>query len=278
VRGILFLNMLKEPIITGDTQTNAEFVVSGNHIVRRVIVETPVVNAAELMATIAKSKSCFYPALLNYGDKHLDLLDSEVDNHFTVFGKISKIPFNCSFTAKWLSKKEDFQTIHPKPRHGNGTNVGEVKEKLMWSPNALKEFVDPKTQLYLAAGVSRSDNHQQLLQVYLLLFSDGEFRQMPYPNVYLDGRVCMGEEFERNNTQISDMHVVSMAEIWGIAYNSFMSSSMNSDLSDPSCEDFFSFGLSSKEPTNTKEIAEKQKEILNSRSISNKYLNGFRII
>lgn len=265
--------MLQSPITSGQTSTNAEFVLSGNTIVRRIVVETPITNAAELMKSMEQGKTSFYPKLLNYGDKQLDFLDCADKYYVAVFGEIPAIPFNCPFACPDLSVPAP--VIQPQPAH-KSIPTGSLPEKLLWTPEALKKL-DKEVQLYFCTVTHREALAQQMQCCYLLIYYKKEFRVLPYPNLFSDAKVCMGDAFERANTRdYTDGRTISLAETWGTAYNHFMASGMNSDLVNNATPEFFSFDLETKQPVVTDQTTEYQDRYITQQTVSNKFTNGFQ--
>lgn len=176
---------------------------------RRDTTERSLGNQDTLIASLAEDVPTMLKNVFMLGDSPVHILSCK--GSMVMITAVKKLPFKT-----WWMLQEDL-TLRPVWLQSRG--AVEINEP--W-------IVPSILSVLFVLKFNRTESINSALVVdtpYLFAYMDGELRHLYYPNVFTDGRICMGREWDANRTVNSD----AMGNFIH-AQTTFFSTAMNQDL------------------------------------------------
>lgn len=187
-----------------------EIILKGGRFYRRNVTETDLGSQEALLANLVSSTPQVIKGVGSFNMKRVDVVSANTT--ISVVTEIETLPFDC-----WWGI-QDSTTILP-AFHNPGGNT-HFKAKASWD-------IAKHTGGTGLMVVSFEANSRRVRYVYVYIYKNGNVYVPPYPNLYEDGRVCMGDAYGAiaGNEAGKDL----MTQL-SSAYESFYSSAQNGDL------------------------------------------------
>lgn len=198
--------------------SKAEFVLTDGGILRRDISENLITNADALLTEIVASQGTVLPNLAP--GTHVRIANNVV----WMATRLKQLSLRTHF--RLLAEAPNTPPLYV-PTFRAAADTMEVTHK--WEPRA-------DMYLMLISSMSRFINFSNSHTCYLVVFSvdRGQFL-LPLPNLYGDGRVCMGGEWDRGQSELTAHAAHNTGDYisrHGLALKAFESSVWNADLSE----------------------------------------------
>jgi len=155
------------------------------------------------------------------------------NNSICTWGYLPKLPFNTTFELMEFSGEVRLVPSFSRPdRHLDNPSI--IQSNLFWDPvKAMENDQTKEIKILFASNVDRVSNESHQVVNYLIFqLFDKSSNQLignflpPIPNIFNDGKICMGRYFVAITRSNSD----TLGKIVQDSIDSFYSSSANEDL------------------------------------------------
>jgi hypothetical protein len=155
------------------------------------------------------------------------------NNSICTWGYLPKLPFNTTFELMEFSGEVRLVPSFARPDR-NLNNPSVIQSNLFWDPvKAMEHDQTKEIKILFASNVDRVSNESHQVVNYLIFqLFDKSSNQLignflpPIPNIFNDGKICMGRYFVGITRSNSD----TLGKIVQDSIDSFYSSSANEDL------------------------------------------------
>lgn len=188
---------------------NTEIILKGGQFIRRSIIEEDLGSQEKLLYSCATSAGTCLKKLIPFEGGFINVLAGQ--QNVTLYTPLKELPFKTYFE---LSER-DPKLLVPVYRNHEGAILMDEP----WP-------VPADYPLYFVSRYTR-DQYSAYYQdhCYLMAYYNKEFRKIPYPNVFDDGRICMGNTWDNNPTTGQGIFADFKK-----AYDSFHTTAMNDHL------------------------------------------------
>lgn len=192
------------------TPHHMEIVLREGQFVRRTVQEELLGSQQVLLAECANQQKTFLPRVILMGDKPVSFLVSKAE--FVAITYLDKIPFNTWYMP------------------GNNRFV----PVFLKSPGAvlIKDDWIPPSEIRLCFALAMRPMGYDPLNAFLFAEWNKELYRLPYPNVYENGKICMGGTWQGqtgNGPAANLLHAIQH----------FYATQINSDLTTPNTKELF---------------------------------------
>lgn len=200
-----------------DTTHRTEILLIDGHFVRRRIATEDLGIQEHLLADCLSSHSVLVKGVAKLYGKEVDMLVNA--KALTLVTTLDHLPFKTWFAPNGPEK------FVPAYRKAPGNILIEDN----WTP-------PENCKLYFGIQFSSIGGRRMssFLKPMLTMIHNGETYWLPYPNLFENCKVCMGDTWPSNETRGA-----TNVEILGMAIRHFYETQMNSDLSKPSTLEVF---------------------------------------
>lgn len=230
--------------------STTEIFLKNGRFYRRESFDYDLGNQDVLLAGMAEFPPMMLRRLWTLNDRGVHLLIHK--NRVTVVGRIESIPF-----TSWFQLNND-RKLEPTFQY---PNQGAIKMSHTWTP--------PKDvgELYFAVTFQNPKDVTLPIaeRAYLFLYRNGKLWWFPYPNLYNDGRICMGPEWDRKNSTGQGLFAD-----YAHAYRSFMESQVTDHLTTDNTRIMFAREIDGGWTHNNADFI-----VPNLREVSNAFMMGF---
>jgi hypothetical protein len=192
-----------------------EIILRDGNFIRRITSEQILGTQEAILSGLVETQPTMLPNFMPFGDGMLHLLLSKT--HLVVITELKTLPM----TAYWRVSDSDATklVLDWDSTPPNSMQRGSIRIEDVWTvpANAGK--------CLLCLQMSLGTDGYAASRCYLLQYVGKELYVLPYPNVYNDGRVCMGTGWER--TMNSQKGIIPS---FIHAHTSFHATALNRDL------------------------------------------------
>lgn len=166
---------------------NAEILLRDGRFFRRSYIEHDLGAQEQILERLADSASIHLKGFMSYNDEPLHLMVNK--QKIVLLSRMKKLPF----TTYWSIDPADPKFLLTTFKQTRG------------SIKIEDTFTIPETwgQLYFAEQFRREDSWPECC--YLFLYREGELHWFPYPNLFDNGKICMGDDWDHKPTLYKDM-------------------------------------------------------------------------
>lgn len=209
-----------------------EFLLKDGNIIRRDVTETAISNQDQILSSLVEQRPLNIHHIASLGDSPIHMMTSQRANFVYTFLKY--LPWDTKFkltTATELS-----------PNFDDEPGTTPFKENWPVPPmfrlifGVMSEKINPEILDSSCTGTIPRGN--RVRNCYMYLVHQNELYVLPYPNIFDDGRVCMGEEWDNNSGKLGDLIKALIS-----SYNSFYSSKMTDHLLRNPIWDYFIYNI-----------------------------------
>lgn len=190
-----------------------EVILRGGQFILQEIRESEIGSQENILRKFADSRGQTIHKVSSFNGQPIHMFTSKANT--VVFVCIRSLPFKDLFS---LSGETGMT-----PNLCNWSQVDVPGAILMDQPFPLNPN---ECGFYSFFAVAFTPNSTTPGNAYLLHLKNGEFFKLPYPNIYDDGRICMGRSWENDKTG----GFQTLLDITAHSYNSFLTTSLNADL------------------------------------------------
>lgn len=194
----------------------SEYILRGNNFVRRTITEEVIGGQEDILGSLVEPAPILLSNVHTLNQKPIHVAVS--NGMAVIVTELASLPMNVG-----MFLNEAGTTLYPLDRNAftpTHSVAGMVRIRDPWTP-------PPGLKLYLFLYCTMAGGQPSANTPYLLCrMGRGEFMAMYYPNVYDNGRICMGTDWENNKNR----DCPTLVEKFIRTYSSFHNSAMNSDL------------------------------------------------
>jgi len=217
------------------TPTSTQYILRDEGIFRQLVYEAPILNTEQIITSLISKGFIGVPFRLpalhaSYSDATYLLFNKANKDTKTIV--VSELPW-LLFPGALLIPKDGGYVFEPRHDHVDGIVQ---KEPLKWNHPSLKLFL-----MTFHKNLGIVDNY------LFAINSNGKTIKMPYPNIFDDMRVCMGNTFNKNITNPIEAAKKSLIH--------FFEEPMNRDLFKRDKSDqFFQFNGDGEPVVNSEEV------------------------
>lgn len=186
--------------------TKVELMLKEGRFMKRVITEVDLGSQDQMLQSLTEVAPMMLPSLTSYGSMHMHLLVGKTQAAACV--ELKQLPFS----TWWGFFNGTLRPMFYQER-------GYVKIDEPWPVPA--EFGKCLFTLLLSRNGSRFVS----VNAYLFFYKNGELHRIYYPNIFEDGRICMGAEWDAQRGSGT-----TLMDEFSRAYTSFHTTEMNKDL------------------------------------------------
>lgn len=203
-----------------------EIILKDGNFVRRTISESFLGSQETVISQLAEQASIMLPKFMPFGSGHIHLLTNK--RQMVMITELTELPFSTYFQID-SSRLNRLIPVFSNQR-------GSVKIDQKWPVNA-----DAIGRCFFAFLFDLNEGAAFPNKPYLFQYYKKELFSLPYPNIYEDGRICMGPDWERNKGRHKDV----MSEFIA-AHSSFHATVATEHLVSGYTYELFSVDLESK--------------------------------
>lgn len=201
-------------------ESKSEYLLRDGHFYRRDIAEIDLGLQDHILSQISEQQPIMLPRVLTFAEGFIHFLITKTQIAFCT--ELLQLPF----TTWWMHDKKPDSLI-PSWKEIQGS----IKISDPW-------IVPPELGKMIFVVLFNRET-ESIRSCYLYLYRDSELYHFPYPNLFSDGRICMGTVWDTNPTPAKDklgnfLH----------AYASFFQSVCSSHLLTANFQKFFIRNLS----------------------------------
>jgi hypothetical protein len=169
--------------------SDAELLLRNGRFVRRTFIEYDLGSQDHLLEKLADSQCLHIHDFMSFNDTPLHLMVQK--QKLLVLSQLKKLPF----TTYW--------SIDP----ANPKHLTTIFKPVRGAVKIEDSFPIPESwgTLLFAVQFNRTITPAYPEACYLFLYREGELYWFPYPNLFDNGKVCMGEEWDRKPTLKKDL-------------------------------------------------------------------------